>query len=161
MPLDETDADLWAIARKTARCMGYGDPVALAHDIFQELCIHRWLSRHKWNAELGEYRHWVCKVARCKAIDVVRRERKRRGQHQVCIDEVAELEDPYDGTADVDSLLDLIQLTQELPTPERLVIAMTYLQLDDRQIASELERTETNVRVLRCRARDKLKDRNT
>ena len=132
---------------------------AEAEDVVQEAFVRVWEHRRKL-PEVEQVRAWLVRIALNLALDHTRR--SRPVQMDEVIAETARSFAP--GTEQQvmgsEELARVLQAMDRLPKAERMVLVLTaFDELSTAEIASVVDRSQSSVRALLFRARERLKQR--
>ena len=130
-----------------------------AEDVVQEVFL-RILQRPHALAEIRDLRVWLIRIAWNLAIDRRRRIRPQQIDARFAESLIAPTIPADRALGDAQRMNAVLQELERLPTAERHVLLLTAVdELDTREIAAVLERSESAVRALLSRARTRLRER--
>ena len=136
----------------------------IAEDVSQEVFMSLWRKAEMYRAEKGIFVTWLVSVTHNRALDWVRR-RRRRFRYETASPEERELEVPADGSGDPAVWIELADLRSrlktalaQLPRDQRRVIELAYFGgLTQRQVSCATRspvgtvKTRTRLGLLRLR----------
>lgn len=107
--------------------------------------------------ETGSFKYWITKVLRNEYLNSIR-DNKKISETPIDEFDIAHNNNPLDQLIQNENLKEIAHAISQLPIKYRIVISATvYMQLDDSEIANLINSNEANVRKIRSRAREKLK----
>lgn len=125
---------------------------ALSNEVLQETFVQIWQSTAKYSQDRGQPLSWMCTIARSRAIDKLRSEKKhQRGssstQESINVDSLASKEQPELYFAQQQQNLNLSRHLAQLPIQEHLAITLIYVHGYSRQ---ELSKTfDSNINTVK------------
>lgn len=99
----------------------------LAQEVTQDFFVAVWKQPHRWNADKGQFVHWMMSVARHMAIDRLRHEQRRAPRNTVSYETIAHLL-PQHPPTDREHAHLLRTLMNQLPKDQLKVILMAYFK---------------------------------
>jgi RNA polymerase sigma-70 factor (ECF subfamily) len=129
---------------------------AIAEDLTSRTFEKAWTARHRYRRDLAGFSTWLMAIARNVAIDHYRRRRDHAPLEAA--EQVAGGDDPHETFERREAFARLATLLAGLPERERELVAMKYgADLTNREIARQMNLTETNVGTLLHRIVHKLR----
>ncbi len=112
---------------------------AVAEELTQEIFLTVWNKAEQYHAEQARFRTWLLSITRNRAIDQLR-QRRRRIQPDVSLDDAAAAEEFAPLTEPIDTQRELHLLLRHLPSEQRHVIELCYFEgYTHEEIAARLE----------------------
>lgn len=112
---------------------------AVAEELTQEIFLTVWNKAEQYEAGQARFRTWLLSITRHRAIDQLRK-RRRRIHSDFSLDDASVAEERAPLTEAIDSQRELHLLLRHLPEAQRLAIELCYLQgFTHEEIASHLQ----------------------
>jgi len=100
---------------------------AVAEELTQEIFLTVWNKAEQYQQEQARFRTWLLSIARNRAIDHLRR-RRRRIQPALSLDDSMFAEEHSPTTVPIDAQRELHLLLRHLPVEQRKVIELCYFE---------------------------------
>ncbi len=100
---------------------------AVAEELTQEIFLTVWNKAEQYQADYARFRTWLLSITRNRAIDQLRR-RRRRIQSALSLDDASVAEEFAPLVEPIDSQRELHLLLRHLPPEQRLAIELCYFQ---------------------------------